>query len=474
MIAGRPGRRAVGMRGLRGNSPATAAVLLTAVTIFALLQALVIPVLPTIQQQLGTDARGVSWVLSAYLMAAAVATPIVGRIGDVHGKKRVLIVVLGFLAAGSLGAAFATDIFTMVIARIVQGAGGAVLPLALGIVREELEPAKAPRAIGMLAALGGIGASVGLVLAGPIVDGWGYRWLFLAPMILTVLTMVAAAVVLAPSRAVGGSISWLPAPFLALALVLFLLATTQATAWGWTDLRTIGLYLASVVFGAVWVRTERIVAHPIIDPALLTAPMLRAASMIAFLLGFAMFGIYAYVPQFVQAPVSTGYGLGASVLVSGLVLAPMAGAVFLGGLSSARIVARFGLRPVIVVASLVMAVTIALLVVARTSTWGMASVLTVYGFALGVNLAALTTLVLAAVPSSQTAVASAVNGNLRSIGGAVGAAAMATIVAADAGVDGLPTESGFVVGFFVLAGMMVLTAVITLTGRTRPQPATSA
>ncbi|KAA1423051.1 MFS transporter [Mumia zhuanghuii] len=445
---------------LRG--PATYAVLMSAVTAFALLQAMVIPVLPAIQHALHADARSVSWVVSAYLLAAAVATPIVGRLGDVYGKKRTLVTVLAVLSVASLVAAYAPSLEVMVAARVLQGVGGGVMPLSLGIVRDEFSAERTSAAVGTLAALGGIGASVGLVLAGPLVDLLGYRALFLAPMTLTAITAVVAAIVVPRSPSGSGGLSWLPAPFLSLSVAAFLLATTQGTAWGWLDPRTLGLYGAAVVVGALWVRLERRAEHPVIDLDMLRLPAVRSANVVSFLLGLAMFGVYSYVPQLLQTPRTTGYGLGATVSESGLVLAPMAACVFLGGIASARLTRRYGPRRVVIGASIVMALSLLTLVAARSHAWEIALTLTAYGFTLGVNLAALSTLVVVSVDPGQTAVASAVNFNVRNIGGAVGAAAMATVVTAGLRADGLPQESGYVVGFVVLAATMLVASVLAM------------
>ncbi|MDN5856643.1 MAG: MFS transporter, partial [Actinomycetia bacterium] len=286
----------------------TYVVLMSAVTAFALLQAMVIPVLPAIQNELGTDARSVAWVVSAYLLAAAVATPIVGRVGDVYGKKLVLVIVLALLSLGSLAAAYAPNLELMVASRVVQGVGGGVMPLSLGIVRDEFAADRTSAAVGTLAALGGIGASVGLVLAGPLVDLLGYRSLFLVPMALTAATAAVALAVVPRSARGSGAISWLPAPFLSVSVAAFLLATTQGTAWGWLDPRVLGLYASALALGTAWIRLEHRAENPVIDLAMMMLPAVRSANVVSFLLGVAMFGVYSYVPQLLQTPHSTGYG----------------------------------------------------------------------------------------------------------------------------------------------------------------------
>ena len=176
----------------RTHHQVTFAVLATAVASFALLQSLVLPVLPTVQANLHTSQNSVTWVLTAYLLSASVFTPIMGRLGDMLGKERILVVTMAALAAGSLLAALASSIGVMIVARVIQGIGGGVLPLAFGIVRDEFPREKVSGAIGAIAALAAAGAGLGIVLAGPIVEALSYHWLFWIPMIVTIGAGVAA------------------------------------------------------------------------------------------------------------------------------------------------------------------------------------------------------------------------------------------------------------------------------------------
>src|SRR5262249_28229331 len=150
---------------------------------YGLLQSLILPVLPTIQQHVHTSQNSVTWVLTAYLLAAAVFLPIMGRTGDMIGKRKMLLVALGGLAIGSLLAALATSMLVMIVARVIQGLGGGLLPLSFGIIRDDFPREKVTGAIGLLSALIGLGGGVGLALSGPIVDHLGYEWLFVIPMI---------------------------------------------------------------------------------------------------------------------------------------------------------------------------------------------------------------------------------------------------------------------------------------------------
>ena len=218
----------------RAHYQVTFAVLAVGVGAFALLQSLVIPVLTTVQHELHTTQAAVTWVLTAYLLSASIMTPILGRIGDMTGKKRVFVATLIALAVGSLLAAVAPSIGVMIVARVIQGVGGGMVPVAFGIIRDEFPPGKVTGAVGVLASLTAAGAGLGIVLAGPIVNALDYHWLFWLPMILTVIAAVCA-ILFVPESPVRtpGRISWLPAVLLSGWLVALLVALSQAPGWGW-------------------------------------------------------------------------------------------------------------------------------------------------------------------------------------------------------------------------------------------------
>ncbi|MER5996946.1 MFS transporter [Nonomuraea angiospora] len=161
--------------------------------VFAMLQSLVAPALPVIAGELSVSTADISWLVTAYLLAAAIATPVAGRLGDMFGRHRVLLIVLGVLAVGTLVAALAETLAVLVTGRVLQGAGGAILPLAFGIVRDTLPPKRVGIAVGLLSALLGTGGGLGTVLAGPIVATLNWHWLFWFPLILIALAMATSS-----------------------------------------------------------------------------------------------------------------------------------------------------------------------------------------------------------------------------------------------------------------------------------------
>ena len=452
---------AIGSR--RAHYQVTFAVLSMGVAAFALLQSLVIPVLTTVQHELHTTQGTVTWVLTAYLLSASIMTPILGRIGDMTGKKRVFVGTLIALAAGSLLAAVAPSIGVMIVARVIQGAGGGMVPVAFGIIRDEFPAAKVAGAVGVLASLTAVGAGLGIVLAGPIVDALDYHWLFWLPMILTVVAAVSA-VLFVPESAVRtpGRISWLPAVLLSGWLVALLIALSEAPDWGWASGRVIGLLAAAVVLAAGWMFAELRAATPLIDMQMMRRTAVWTNNLVALLIGVGMYATFAFLPEFVQTPAAAGYGFGASITRSGLMLLPATITMFAVGMLVGRLTRAVGGKILVIAGCLIGCASMAILAFAHGQVWEIYLATAIMGVGFGLVFSAMSALVVAAVPPSQTGVASGMNANIRTIGGSIGAAVMASIVTSQLGPSGLPEQSGYTTGFAVLAAGLVLAALAGL------------
>jgi len=441
----------------------TFAVLAAGVGAYALLQSLVTPVLGTIAVDLHTTQNTVTWVLTAYLLSASIFTPIMGRIGDIAGKERVFVITLVALGAGSLLAAVATNITVMIVARVIQGIGGGVLPLAFGIIRDEFPKEKVSAAVGLIASLSAVGAGLGIVLAGPIVSALDYHWLFWLPMIMTFAAAVAAHFFVpeSPIRT-AGRISWLPAVLLSAWLICLLLALSQAPTWGWGSVKVIGLLVGAVVLIVGWVAVEQRSASPLIDMNMMRRPAVWTNNLVALLIGSGMYAVFAFVPQFVQTPASSGYGFGASITQSGLILLPSTVAMFVFGMFSGRLAQVIGAKTVVILGCLIAVGSMAMFAFAHQEKWELYLATAILGAGFGLVFAAMSSLIVGAVPREQTGVASGMNANIRTIGGSIGAALMASIVTSDLGAGGLPKEAGYTHGFALLGGALVVAALAAL------------
>ncbi|WP_234438588.1 MFS transporter [Streptomyces sp. NRRL S-340] len=432
---------------------------------YALVQSMVNPALEALRDQVHTDQLGVSWVLTAFLLSSAVMTPILGRLGDQIGKRRVLVAVLLLLALGSVVAALATDLPVLVVGRVLQGAGGATLPLAFSIVRDLLPREQVGAKIGMIAAISAVGGAIGLVVTGPIIDGLGVPWLFWLPAIANgIMMLLVLAVVPETGTRSAGRMNWPAGAMLSLTLVLLLLPLSLGQEWGWASGKTLGLFAAAVVAGVLWVLVESRSRFPLIDMTVFRMRAVWTANLASFLFGVTLYSALGFIPVFLQTPSSTGYGLGESVTVSGLLFLPVMASQFVGGLAAGPLGNKMPAKLLLIVGTLPTIIGFLMLGLLHGSAWLVSLSAAIGGLGFGIGLSALSAAVVHAVPAEHTGAATGMNANIRTIGGAVGAAAVAAILASRTGSDGYPEESGFTTAFLVLAlaGMVGLVSCLLI------------
>ncbi|MGO9960456.1 MAG: MFS transporter [Solirubrobacteraceae bacterium] len=439
------------------------AVLALTGAIFAVLQAAVVPALPEIDRALRAGPSSGTWILTVNLLATGVFTPVLGRMGDIHGKDRMLDVVVIALGLGTLTCALAPSLPVMLAGRVAQGAGGAVFPLAFGVLRDELEGERVAGAIGIVSSLLGIGAGLGLVIAGPIIAAMGWRWLFWLP--LAVLVPVAGAV----ARWVPSSPVRTPAPvnlgsaaLMVGGLSALLVAVTEASAWGLGSDRTLGLLGAGTLLVAAWVRHELASGEPLVDMRMMALRGVWTTNVAAFLLGVGMYASIALVPALVELPRATGVGFGGSVTAAGLFMLPTAAPQLIVGPLTGRIARRVGSRVQLLAGVALMLGAYLALTLAHRHAWQLILATGALGLGLGFGLGALANLIVVAVGPRQTGVATAMNTVMRTLGGAFGAAIAAECLARSSSLN-----ADFTLAFAICAGALALgtAAVLAIPGK---------
>jgi EmrB/QacA subfamily drug resistance transporter len=435
---------------------------------YAMLSSSVVPALPTMQHALHTSETGITWLLTAYLLAASVGTAILGRLGDMYGKERLLLWTLVILAAGTLLAAVSSSLGVIVVARFIQGASGGIFPLAFGTVRDELPREKVAGSIGLLSAILGAGAGVGIVLSGVIVEHLNYHWLFWIPLVATVVAAVATwrFIPESPVR-VPGRINWLAAALMTVGMSTVLLAISQTTKWGWGSTKTLGLVSLGVLVSIVWIAVEVRSRHPLIDMTMMRIRGVWTTNLAAFLLGAGMYSSFIVLPQFAQLPRSTGFGFGASVVVSGLYLLPSTVLMSILGIYAGRISQRFGSRAALLSGTAFTTASFALLAAAHSHPYDLLIAAGLLGVGIGLAFAALGNLIVQAVPNHQTGVASGMNTVMRTLGGALGGQLSATFIAAHIA-HGHPTVTGFSETFLMATGFLLVCLVAGVLVPKRP------
>ncbi|MEV4561027.1 MFS transporter [Kitasatospora sp. NPDC049285] len=441
----------------------TFGVLATGAGVYALLQSLITPALPIVQQAMHTSQSTVTWVMTAYLLSASVFTPILGRVGDLVGKKRTLVAALVALLVGCLVAAVAPNITVLIIARVIQGIAGALFPLSFGIIRDEFPAGRVPTGISNLSAVIAVGSGLGMVLAGPIVGALDYRWLFWFPVIIVAATaLIAHRYIPESPHRTEGSVNWLSSVLLSGWLVALLLPISQAAKWGWGSVGVIGLLAVAVVLFALWAFTEARSRFPLIDLKVMRLPAVWTTNTAALLFGAGMYAVWAFLPGFVQTPSAAGYGFGSSVTGAGTLMLPMLVAMFVSGLLSGRLAGRFPAKAQLVTGALLGAAACALLAARHQAPSDVALAAGVFGLGIGLAFASMSNLIVQSVPAAQTGAATGMNANIRTIGGSLGAALMTVLVTGHLQPSGRPYEAGYTHGFALLAAFCLAAALAAL------------
>ncbi|WP_275560087.1 MFS transporter [Streptomyces sp. 5-6(2022)] len=454
-----------------GAKPLVALIL--AVLSYSLVQTMLVPTLGSLQRELRTTPAAASWaVLSATLLTSAILTPLISRLGDSHGKRRVLVTTLLIHLLGILGAALAWNIASLIAFRAVQGVSLALLPLALGLIREALPPQRVAFGLGLTSGLVAGAAGAGLLCGGLIIDHASWRWLFAASAILVSVALAAVLRYVPESRkAAPAPLDVTGAVLLGLGLLCVLLALTEGPAWGWSSGRVLGLFVGSAVVSGVFLWWERRVRYPLIDPDLLLGRTIARIHLGAFLLGATQFVFYVLIPKLAELPVGlpphsarlVDYGFGASVTVAGLILLP---GTLLGLPASStigRVETRLGPRAPLALGLGISAVGGALLALFHAHEWQAVVCYAVIGTGFGFAMAALPKLIHDVTPPTATATANGINTVARTVGGAVGSQ-LATAILASRTISGtkLPQPSGFTSAFWSATAIAMIGTLITL------------
>jgi EmrB/QacA subfamily drug resistance transporter len=453
------------------------AMLSLAALVYAVLSSAVIPALPTIQRSLQASETGVTWLLTGFLLSASVGTAIIGKLGDMYGKQRLLVWTLLALAAGTLLAALAGSLPVLIAGRVVQGVAGGIFPLSFGIVRDEFPADRVAGSIGLMSAILGVGGGLGLVVGGLIAEHLSWHWLFWIPLPIMIIAAgciwryVPESQVRSPGR-----VNWAAAALMTVGMSCVLIAIAQTTAWGWTGAPTLALLAVGLAVCGGWILVEVRSRNPLVDMTMMRVRGVWTANLAAFLLGAGLYSWFLLLPQFAQLPKTTGFGYGASVVAAGLFLLPCALGMGVLGSLAGRVERRFGSRRALITGAAVSAAACGWLVLTSRHPSDMVLSSTLLGVGIGLAFAALGNLIVQAVPATQTGVASGMNTVLRTLGGALGGQIAATFVAGST-LHGLSALTGFTKTFAMsalfLAGCVVAGLLVPARGQAIPslQPA---
>jgi MFS family permease len=435
-------------------------------TVVSLQQTLVLPLLPDFPRLLETSADNASWLVTATLLAGAVATPTVSRLADMFGKKRMMLLTLTVMVLGSLLGALSQALPLIIAARALQGVGMALIPVGIAIMRDELPRDRVPLGVALMSATLAIGAGTGLPLAGLISEHMNWHSIFWVTAVAGSVMLAAVALVLSESPVrTRGSFDYRGALLLSAALTAVLLTLSKGGQWGWSATTTLLLAAAGIVLLVVWVPFELRVRSPLVDVRVASRPAVLLVNIASLLTGFAMFANMLVTTQLLQLPTSSGYGLGLDVLHTGLWMAPSA--LVFGAMApvSATITRRFGPLTTLLSGALLMAAAYAGRPFFSHELWQIVAGSMLVGVGTSMTYAAMPTLIMRAVPVTETASANGLNTLLRSIGTSASSATMAAVTTMGlvrVGGDVFPSFEALTAVFWVAAAMSLAAGLLVV------------
>jgi MFS family permease len=433
----------------------------------ALAQTLVIPIQTQLPQLLHATPANASWVITSTLLAAAVAMPIAGRLADMLGKQRVLLVSAAILMVGSLICAQADSLMPMLVGRTLQGLAMGFIPVGISLMREVTPPKMTATAIASMSATLGVGGAIGLPLAAWVAQDFNWHALFwLSATLALIITVAVATLVPHVQDANGGRLDVVGALGLSVGLVATLVAISKGNSWGWDQPRTLGLLVGGVVVLVVWGWYELRVTDPLCDLRVTAQGPVLLTNIAAVAIGFGMMAQAIVVPQLLQLPTATGFGLGQTILEAGLWMAPGGLMMMLFAPVSSRLMQRAGAKRTLMVGGSVLGAGYVVAAFLMHAPWELLVASSITSAGVGIGYAAMPTLILEAVPMREAASAVGINALMRSVGTTVAAAVMAMLLTGStttfAGLQ-IPTESAFRLCFLVGAFAAFLGVVIAAT-----------
>ncbi|GAA1725202.1 MFS transporter [Aeromicrobium alkaliterrae] len=433
----------------------------------ALMQSLVIPIQSELPQLLGTDAGSASWAVTATLLAAAVTMPVSGRLADMYGKKRVLVASAGILAVGSLIAALSSTLAPFLVGRALQGVAMGYIPVAISLVREVAPKEKAAGAVAAVSATLGVGGALGLPLAAWIAQDYSWHGLFWVSTGLALVVLVLTAAVVPTVRdSHPAHIDVVGILGLAVGLSAALIGVSKGSTWGWGSPETVGSILGGVLVLLAWGVYELRHDDPLVDLRTTSRKPVLFTNLAALLIGFGMMAQAIVVPQLLQLPEATGYGLGQSILAAGLWMAPGGFMMLVFAPVSSRLITTVGARITLSIGAVVISAGYVLALGLMDAPWQLMVASIVASAGVGIGYAAMPTLILDNVPAREAGSGVGVNGLMRSVGTTIAGAVMAAILTSRTlelgpGVT-VPDESAFQLCFLVGAGAALAGALVAL------------
>jgi MFS family permease len=452
------------------GNPTLIGALLLAVIAFAIQQTAIVPAVESVQRSLGASSEWSAWLVTVYLIVATVATPSMGRLGDLYGRRRMLLVGLLIFVAGSIGAALAPNMAVLILFRAIQGIGGAVYPLCLALARDNVSDDDVTKVVGVLTGGFGVGTAIGFVGGGVLAQDASWRWIFTGGAIaVAAATVLVFKVVPDAGNHAQGRYDLIGTAVLTISVVGLLTALTLVVPLGWESPAPWVLFAVAAVGSLAWLRVETTHDHPLVDVHVLAARPVAVANLATIGLGWALFSTYLLVPQFTELdPGRTGFGLGGSPVTVGLVLLPLALGQTIAGPAAGALSTRIAPRALFAAGLIAIAAALGSMCLVHRNVVATGLLMFLLGAGAGAALETSSAVATQGVAGDVAAVSSAVNSTVRRLAGGIGGQISTIVLASVVVSTGEPTHGAFVACYLVAVALAVGGLVLIFASRRRP------
>ncbi|MBZ4488323.1 MFS transporter [Microbacterium sp. cx-55] len=427
---------------------------------------LVVPIQAKLPELLDASREDTAWVVTSTLLASAVITPIAGRLGDMYGKRRIVLVLLGLLVLGSVIAALSPGIVGVVVGRTLQGAVTGVVPLGISILRDVLHEDRVDGAIALISATLGVGGALGLPISALVTENADWHVLFwVAAALGVVVFLLVLWIVPVSVLRTAGRFDYVGAVGLAIGLVGVLLAISRGNEWGWVSPATLACGLGGILVLLVWGAYELRIAEPLLDLRIAARPAVLLTNIASIGMGFALFGSNVVYPQMLELPVETGAGFGLSLLAASLVVMPSGLVMMVLSPFSGRLARTVGPQLLLVLGAISLVLAYGFTLLFSSEVWHIVVANIIIGVGIGFGYAAMPMLIMRSVPQSETGASNGLNALFRSLGTSSAAAVIGAVLATySRPFEGMPTPTAeaFHISFLLGGGAAVVALVLAL------------
>jgi len=414
----------------RNFSPTvTIAVIATSGAVMAIMQTMFIPLLAQIPGILNCTPENASWLITATLISSVVAIPTMSRLADMYGKRKMMLLSIGLMVAGSLLGAVSTNLSVLIVARALQGFAIAMIPLGMSIMRDLVPPERLASGVALISGSMGVGSAIGLPFGGIIYENLGWHAIFWVSVVTGTMCGLAIFAIVPESKVrAGGRFDYRGAVLISVALTSFLLGVTKGSHWGWTSPSILACWVVAIAVMLYWFPYELKSGHPIIDLRSSAQPAVLITNIASVLVGFAMYANMLSSTQFLEMPTASGYGFGLTVSHAGLLILPASFSMVIMAPVAARVTNVYGPKMTFILGGVLLGVGYILRMFFMDAPWQITMGAIVVSLGTMTSMSAAPNIIMRSVPITETAAANGLNNVVRNVGMSISSATVAAFL----------------------------------------------